>query len=541
MKLIRLTLEGRYKGLENQCFDFSQSTGAVAALVGLNGSGKSQFLELLVEVFAHLERAARPDFKVRQTLPFRATIDFEGPVVDAKSARIYRATVGRNLPTECSRYDSGNWTSIPLLDLPLPEHILGYSSGSNENLQRAFLKNRLQYWEIMRIRARRRLRLSTTNRDDHPDVDAYFHRRYPGIFPSLNEYDLIAERDTLLPIGIFLDYDCTALLVASLAILPIAALGSLLPELPFHRIEEFTIRYNLRGAPIEEDSVKDIRQLISLSGKEVTPNGPRTTDAQYDQFELDYLTGSIHFDFRVPALRERLSEAHYDRPLSLFRKLYRLQLLGVEQLPTRDRKNLRSDCFFGNVKMPMKLPSTIEVTDIRLSEGNSVIDFDDLSDGESQLLQVLGAIRIFSEGHTLFIFDEPDTHLNPHWRTRFHQYLTRPLIQRQTPNDVQVLISAHSAFMISSLRKENVFLFSKTEDGPVMAPVTDQTFGASYEVLTKRLFGLHSLISQTAVAEIKDMVKNHRPDARQWIQDNVGDSMEKAYLLRKLQDDAAAH
>lgn len=541
MKIVRLTLEGHYKGLDSQCFDFSGTSGQLAALVGLNGSGKSQFLELLVEVFAYLERASRPDFRVRQSLPFRATIEYEGPVEAGAAVTVYRVAVGLNQPIQCQRYHSGDRQSIPLQDLPLPEHILGYSSGSNENLQRAFLKNRLQYLEVMRVRARRRLRLSTADQEDHPEIDAKYQRRFPGVFPTLNQYGLIAERDTPLPIGVFLDYDSTALVAAALAILPKGEMDSLLKELPFRYIQEFTVRYDLRNAPIEEDSVKDIRQLISLSGKNVVPNGPRSTDAQYNQFELDYLSGSIHFDFLEPALRERLGEANYSSPLAFFKKLYRLQLLAVDLLPARDRKKLRSDSFFGNVKMPLKHPATVEVSDIRLTDGNTVIEFDDLSDGETQLLQVLGAIRIFCEARSLFILDEPETHLNPHWRTYFHQYLTAAVTRRHTSSDAQILVSAHSAFMISSLRKENVFLFSKTDGQSRMATVADQTFGASYEVLTKRLFGLHSLISQTAVAEIKEMVTNHRPNAREWIQNNVGDSMEKAYLLRKLQDDALAH
>ena len=70
MRLISLTIDGRYKGLANQTFDFSKSThGSVIAFIGLNGSGKSQLLELIAEIFALLERIKRSDFKVRTGLP----------------------------------------------------------------------------------------------------------------------------------------------------------------------------------------------------------------------------------------------------------------------------------------------------------------------------------------------------------------------------------------------------------------------------------------------------------------------------------------
>lgn len=56
MRLLSLTLDGQYKGLKNQVFDFSETSGNIIALIGLNGSGKSQLLELISETFAYLER-----------------------------------------------------------------------------------------------------------------------------------------------------------------------------------------------------------------------------------------------------------------------------------------------------------------------------------------------------------------------------------------------------------------------------------------------------------------------------------------------------
>lgn len=44
---------------------------------------------------------------------------------------------------------------------------------------------------------------------------------------------------------------------------------------------------------------------------------------------------------------------------------------------------------------------------------------DDLSDGERQLLMVMGLLRIARGKRVLFLLDEPDTHLNPHWQLRY--------------------------------------------------------------------------------------------------------------------------
>jgi ABC-type protease/lipase transport system fused ATPase/permease subunit len=44
------------------------------------------------------------------------------------------------------------------------------------------------------------------------------------------------------------------------------------------------------------------------------------------------------------------------------------------------------------------------------------VSFADLSDGERQLLMVLGLIRASRGKRALFLLDEPDTHLNPIWQ-----------------------------------------------------------------------------------------------------------------------------
>lgn len=68
-----------------------------------------------------------------------------------------------------------------------------------------------------------------------------------------------------------------------------------------------------------------------------------------------------------------------------------------------------------------------------------------------------------------------------------------------------------------------------------MEPSAVQTYGAAFEVLIKQFFGLRSLISQTAVEEIKQHIKDLSSDqAVSWLKKNMGDSMERSYLIRKL-------
>ena len=176
-------------------------------------------------------------------------------------------------------------------------------------------------------------------------------------------------------------------------------------------------------------------------------------------------------------------------------------------------------------------------------QNGQCVNFDDFSDGEAQLIQILAAARVFRNEQTLFLFDEPETHLNPSWRTYFHKHLAQVSKDEYVGSEcTQTLLSTHSPFMISSLKKSDVYRFERDDNGFIkMDKAANQTYGASFDVLIKEYFDLKSLISQTVVEDIKShLPKNNLQEEKEsaiaWLNDQVGESMEKAYLLRKLQE-----
>lgn len=51
--------------------------------------------------------------------------------------------------------------------------------------------------------------------------------------------------------------------------------------------------------------------------------------------------------------------------------------------------------------------------------------FTELSEGEQQLLCVMGMLRFTRGDETLFLLDEPDTHLDPRWKLDYLELLQR--------------------------------------------------------------------------------------------------------------------
>lgn len=60
---------------------------------------------------------------------------------------------------------------------------------------------------------------------------------------------------------------------------------------------------------------------------------------------------------------------------------------------------------------------------VRLKKNDGSVTFRELSEGEQQLLTVLGLLRFTAEDESLFLLDEPDTHLNPRWCVDYLNYL----------------------------------------------------------------------------------------------------------------------
>ena len=325
--------------------------------------------------------------------------------------------------------------------------------------------------------------------------------------------------------------------------LPSEKVEKILGDLGFKHPIKAKIYYDLRSGVIDSDSIRDIQMLMSfIESDNFIPMSDMSTDEQFEQFELNYLAGIIEFDFSNSSILNNLREANYHDPRSFFLRLLKLQQLGNEKWPDVNKNKLANDNFIDTVKTPLKTQLPLSIVELRfLNSKNQEVCFDDLSDGEAQLMQVLAASTIFGLGQSLFLFDEPETHLNPSWRTYFHTYLENALnINEEDTEDSQIFLSTHSPFMISSLKKENVFFFERNHNGLIdLNPVEEETYGASFDVIIKRYFGLNTLISQTVVDDINqrlDQSKTYekRTNLKEWINSELGDSMEKAYLLRKL-------
>jgi predicted ATP-dependent endonuclease of OLD family len=140
-----------------------------------------------------------------------------------------------------------------------------------------------------------------------------------------------------------------------------------------------------------------------------------------------------------------------------------------------------------------KLISEVRIRVRKLNVDGS-ITFKELSEGEQQLLTVLGLLKFTKDEDSLILLDEPDTHLNPVWKWRYLEFLEN-VVRR--PDSTQIIINSHDPLVIGGLKKEEVRIFSH-QDGKLKIdkPSIDPRSMDIISILRSELFGLPSVLSK---------------------------------------------
>lgn len=131
---------------------------------------------------------------------------------------------------------------------------------------------------------------------------------------------------------------------------------------------------------------------------------------------------------------------------------------------------------------------------VRLKKNDGSVTFRELSEGEQQLLTVLGLLRFTAENESLFLLDEPDTHLNPRWCVDYLSYLKSFVGQNSDGQDNRhIVLTTHNPLAIAELVKEQVqILYRQAGNRTVRAenPAVDPKGMGFAGIVTSDMFGL---------------------------------------------------
>lgn len=137
---------------------------------------------------------------------------------------------------------------------------------------------------------------------------------------------------------------------------------------------------------------------------------------------------------------------------------------------------------------------------VRLKKHDGTVTFRELSEGEQQLLTVLGLLRFTAESDSLFLLDEPDTHLNPRWAVDYLSYLRKFAGQNDGDREnSHILITTHNPLAIAELVKEQVQILQLTRNEPenrivAVHPELDPRGQGYAAIVTSDMFGIASTL-----------------------------------------------
>lgn len=227
----------------------------------------------------------------------------------------------------------------------------------------------------------------------------------------------------------------------------------------------------------------------------------------------DFLSRLYDIALAPVEVSRRVSTSIWNKETLQFKYLYvkdiaALRRLVGNQLPAQFFRDLESTYV-------SELIEEVRIR-VRLKKNDGSVTFRELSEGEQQLLTVLGLLRFTAEDESLFLLDEPDTHLNPRWCVDYLNYLKSFVGQNiEGKDNSHIVLTTHNPLAIAELVKEQVqILYREAGSRTVRAenPAVDPKGMGFAGIVTSDMFGLGTSLDK---ATNEDLLALHQLSTQQ--------------------------
>lgn len=458
MRLDRLSIPS-YRNLRSFEINFDESQ-PTTVLLGRNGSGKSNLIEAIVEIFRELEHGGAPPFAYRLEYVCRE----RAIKIDADPAR-----TNRRLDITVDGQPLSQTAFQKNVDIYLPNYVFAYYSGWSSRLERHFDR------------------------------------------PTRKHYDAILKaRDQSLPLRRMFfcrkEYSQLVLLAFFLAKSP--------------KVRDLLERY------------LGIKSFYSTLFVLKTPwwrgNGsPNKFQLEEGDARFWYARGAfkgfldrIWHQALAPIRNTESIERDVRRKGESTERLY-LFIKNEAELAGLKEAGDDSKALFGYLESLFLCDLIDEVRVIAQRTDGTRVKFTQMSEGEQQLLTVLGLLLFTQNDESLYLLDEPDTHLNPVWTYDFLRLLQENIRAEKG----QLIVATHNPLMIGSLRKNQVRILDsiKSDDGKLHADAREpdeDPFAMGVDgLLTSELYDLPSVLPKEVTDKIDErnllFAKNNRASSEE--------------------------
>lgn len=557
MKLARLTILEKFRSLD----DISTSNGKKNFTVtfrddepneewtnfhpycfaGLNGSGKSNVLEALSNIFYHLECCTldpetseflKNDFKKEVSNPVAYELEYfiipreaDKNIVNYQNVTIKkeRGKIPQIKIKALDQFDEPEFIDISgSIRTYLPELVIGYSSGENEILSLPFIKSRLlqldEYMYNLRNRKKYKLDYNLEVKPESSLVYMDYHMSQAILLANF----LLQSEDAIEPIKTQLEIDkldSFRLVINNLKL--------------YNESDEPEIGYLL---PLVEETLDKLRKCATI----------KFTQPSEDESKYVYEVLDFYFDEDKKTKKSILKSAfeeHFKSPLQLFKAFQVLNLLNLRIVDKKLKHEVySSDSLYAMYKIPSFKEDEhvfhFNLFRLKKKNSNDKMLLKAFSDGEHQFLHTMGICLLLGDKSTLMLLDEPETHFNPEWRSEFISLL-KDSLNKSGANHLMrdILITSHSPFIISDCFPDKVIVFKKNHQ-----PETPNfnTFGTSIGLITSKIFNGNQTIGDFSNDEIQKLERYFEErsysEALQIVNSKIGDSVEKLLFINKMKN-----
>ncbi|PDS28227.1 ATP-binding protein [Rhizobium phaseoli] len=447
-----------YKNLKDVCIDFDEKQW-VTVVIGWNGTGKSNVLEALSIIFRELISPKSPS---RPQVDFAFELSYEiGKGPDARKIFLENdpdRSEALKIEVEQPRASSATdeILSRRLLrvseflkdDGNLPRFVFSYYSGESSRLKNVYAPYLNRFDKLLRS-------------GENPGLKRLFFA-----LPEHSQFVLLAFLIVESPV-------VRNFLAEQLNLDPETGLDSVLFVLrqpPWKSKEGDSRFWNAKGVV---QGFLDRLMKISLCPIDIKRAEVISQWGKPKPLEFKY-----HLIKDLDALRKLVGE---QTPAEFFRDL---ESTHVSQLIDEIRIN------------------------VRVKKNGAPITFAELSEGERQLLTVLGLMRFTAGEESLFLLDEPDTHLNPRWSVDYLRYIQEFISEtEEEPGSYSshVVLTTHNPMAIAELQREQVqiLVVRESENQRQIEAIfpEESPKGMGYaSIITSDMFGIASTLDRDTQA-----------------------------------------
>lgn len=462
---------GKFKNLTNFAIDFDERELSTV-LIGENGTGKSNVIEAIVKIFRDL------DFGDKTEFPYAIAYNCNGFRVEIDN--------GLTAKTLSILVDGKSIAKAAFMDRRhelLPAHIFGYYSGSSRRLEQLFDKHQNRYYK--------KVISPDSTADEVKSIDL---RRLFYCRPAYGQLTLLS--------------------------------------------------YFAFGSDSAASFLKKHMRITGFDSALIVLRKPRWSGSKPTSYQKEH--GDPKFWYSAGLVRQLL-EKLWDyslAPISYTNREqddYRTKASAEDQVCIfiKDEKSLRAIAkAFGDEKTFFAVLETLDISDlirevriwVNREHTEDEIPFHEISDGEKQLLSVLGLMRFTGRDESLFLLDEPDTHLNPSWKWDYLQ-LVKEVAQKNSES--HIIMASHDPLTMGGLKASQVQVMHEGDDGRIVARPPDlDPRGLGFTSILTQIFGLPTTLDPETQARLEERNTLLRIDNRTKKQEHR--LIELSEMLKKL-------